>query len=117
MADAAAAARSGQERRRRPRDRQSDAARQGLQVAKLEKLRLHVRAIVRDGAEVFIGSQSCADSSWTGGAKLASSFAIRAVAKQSRPRLRPTGNWRSRKRKTKTMKSKRGKDKEVKAAS
>jgi len=30
----------------------------GLQVAKLSKLRLHVRAIVRDGCEVFVGSQS-----------------------------------------------------------
>lgn len=30
----------------------------GLHVAKLQKLRLHVRAIVRDGEEVFIGSQS-----------------------------------------------------------
>ncbi|HEX5070570.1 MAG TPA: phospholipase D-like domain-containing protein [Vicinamibacterales bacterium] len=30
----------------------------GLQVAKMQKLRLHVRAIVRDGEEVFIGSQS-----------------------------------------------------------
>jgi phosphatidylserine/phosphatidylglycerophosphate/cardiolipin synthase-like enzyme len=30
----------------------------GLQAAKLQKLRLHVRAIVRDGEEVFIGSQS-----------------------------------------------------------
>jgi len=30
----------------------------GLQAAKLSKLRLHVRAIVRDGQEVFIGSQS-----------------------------------------------------------
>lgn len=30
----------------------------GLQTAKLPKLRLHVRAIVRDGMEAFIGSQS-----------------------------------------------------------
>ena len=30
----------------------------GLQVAKLSKLRLHVRAIIRDGAEAFVGSQS-----------------------------------------------------------
>jgi phosphatidylserine/phosphatidylglycerophosphate/cardiolipin synthase-like enzyme len=30
----------------------------GLRSAKLAKLRLHVRAIVRDGQEVFIGSQS-----------------------------------------------------------
>jgi len=30
----------------------------GLRAAKLDKLRLHVRAIVRDGQEVFIGSQS-----------------------------------------------------------
>jgi phosphatidylserine/phosphatidylglycerophosphate/cardiolipin synthase-like enzyme len=30
----------------------------GLQAAKLPKLRLHVRAIVRDGMEAFIGSQS-----------------------------------------------------------
>jgi phosphatidylserine/phosphatidylglycerophosphate/cardiolipin synthase-like enzyme len=30
----------------------------GLQVAKLSKLRLHVRAIVRDGVEAFVGSQS-----------------------------------------------------------
>lgn len=30
----------------------------GLQAAKLPKLRLHVRAIVRDGIEAFIGSQS-----------------------------------------------------------
>jgi len=30
----------------------------GLQVAKLSKLRLHVRALVRDGVEAFVGSQS-----------------------------------------------------------
>jgi phosphatidylserine/phosphatidylglycerophosphate/cardiolipin synthase-like enzyme len=31
---------------------------QGLAAAKPQKLRLHVRAIVRDGTEAFIGSQS-----------------------------------------------------------
>jgi cardiolipin synthase len=30
----------------------------GLQAGKLSKLRLHVRAIIRDGVEVFMGSQS-----------------------------------------------------------
>lgn len=31
---------------------------EGLATAKLQKLRLHVRAIVRDGTEAFVGSQS-----------------------------------------------------------
>ena len=35
-----------------------------LEVAKLTKMRLHTRTILRDGARAFIGSQSCALSNW-----------------------------------------------------
>ena len=44
----------------------------GLEVAKLPKLRLHVRAILRDGSRLFVGSQSYAAArvgSATGGGR------------------------------------------------
>ena len=54
---AAAGAREG--RRRDPDDRQGRARRSpGVEARKLPGLRLHVRAIVRDGSAAFVGSQS-----------------------------------------------------------
>jgi len=89
----------------------------GLQVAKLEKLRLHVRAIVRDGAEVFIGSQSLRGLELDRRREVGVVIRDRAVAKQVKATFEADWELAKPKKKDKDDEVEKGEDKEVKAAS
>ena len=66
----------------------------GSEARKMPSLRLHVRAIVRDGLGRSSAARACASWSWTAAARSASSSARRRSPSASRKSSRPTGRRR-----------------------